>query len=96
MNINIQSLDFTARPELDSFVREKVTALSRLKGDIIRGDIALRLDKSDTDENKICEIRLSIPGNDLFAKRNAKSFEEATKMAISALEKQIMKKKDRD
>jgi putative sigma-54 modulation protein len=96
MNINIQTIDFTARPDLNSFIQEKVSALSRMKSNIISAEVALKVDKSDTDENKICEIRLSIPGNDLFAKRNAKTFEEATNQVVSALQKQIVKRKPRE
>lgn len=95
MTINIQTLDFTAKKELNDFIHEKVSALSRIKEDIISAEVSLKLDKSATDDNKICDIRLVIPGNDLFAKRNAHSFEEAIKEVITALEKQIIKKKPR-
>jgi ribosome-associated translation inhibitor RaiA len=56
---------------------------------ILEGKVILKLDKSDTHENKVCEIRLVIPGNDLFAKKNAASFEQALDQAIHALEKQV-------
>jgi putative sigma-54 modulation protein len=95
MTINIQTLDFTAKKELNDFIHEKVNSLSRIREDIISAEVALKLDKSTTDENKICDIRLVIPGNDLFAKRNARSFEEAIKDVVTALEKQIIKQKPR-
>ena len=42
-------------------------------------------------ENKTVEIKLNIPGNQLFAKEEAKSFEEATDLATEALRRQVRK-----
>jgi putative sigma-54 modulation protein len=44
-------------------------------------------------ENKTVEIKLNIPGNQLFAKEEAKSFEEATDQATEALRRQLRKLK---
>ena len=52
-----------------------------------------KLDKKEGVENKIAEIKLAIPGKDLFAKKQCKSFEEATDLAVEALRKQIKKHK---
>ena len=53
----------------------------------------LRLDKGDSHENKVAEIKLLVPGNDLFAKRQCKTFEEATDLAVEALRRQLKKQK---
>ena len=55
----------------------------------------LLLDKSDTRENKVCEIRLAIPGNDLFARKTAKTFDEAVGLTITTLERQVTNWKTR-
>ncbi len=91
MDIIIQSLDFTAKEDLKNFINQKVGALADKCQDAIRANVRLKLDKSDTGANKICEIRLEIPGNDLYASRQEHSFEEATQEVISALRKQIEK-----
>ncbi len=39
------------------------------------------------------EIRLAVPGNDLYAKRRAVSFEEAAVNTIEALRSQVEKDK---
>ncbi|KIC92072.1 ribosome hibernation-promoting factor, HPF/YfiA family [Flavihumibacter sp. ZG627] len=95
MNINIQSLDFTASTELNEFVNEKVSRLGRYLDNIISYDITLKLEKSATRENKIADIRLVIPGNDLLASAQADSFEKATAEAVEALERQIEKLKSK-
>jgi putative sigma-54 modulation protein len=53
----------------------------------------LRYEKDQTPDNKISEIKLQIPGSDLFAKKQSTTFEEATDMAVDALRKQLTKRK---
>ena len=89
MKTIIHSPDFKADQTLLDFVNEKVTKLTRFSESIHDATVTLKLDKSDSRENKICEIKLGIPGNDLFASRQCKTFEEATAKAVDALRSQI-------
>ncbi|HXC05893.1 MAG TPA: ribosome-associated translation inhibitor RaiA [Bacteroidia bacterium] len=93
MNITIQSLHFTANQTLKDFVNEKMGKLEHVNNQITSGDVVLKLDKSDTDENKICEISLKAPGKDLFAKNQCATFEEAVNETVEALQKQLRKLK---
>jgi putative sigma-54 modulation protein len=93
MKTNIQSIGFTASEELIAFVKEKTAKLSLYFENIISSEVCLSLDKSTTNENKVCDIRLVIAGNDLIAKAQCKSFEEAVAEAADALVKQIEKHK---
>lgn len=95
MKVKISSLHFKADVKLEDFVRDKVTKVSSLFDGVIGSDVTLKLDQSTTHENKIAEIRILIPGNDLFAKKQAKSFEEAVDSAVVALKKQITKRKEK-
>ncbi len=95
MEINIQSLHFTASKELNDFVTEKVNKLSNHFDKIESATVSLKLENSDTTENKVCEIRLAVPGNDLFAKKQGKSFEEAVKEVVDILQVQIIKMKSK-
>ena len=95
MQVKIQSIHFTAKQELNDFVTEKVTGLSRLSKEVLGGEVSLKLDKSEARENKICQIRLVVPENDLFAKCQCETFEGATNQAIEALQKQIEKLKSK-
>ena len=76
MKLKFQSLDFTASQELTDFVQSKIEKLEHLFDEIIWSEACLKLDKSDNRENKVCEIRLVIPGNDLLASAQCKTFEE--------------------
>jgi len=93
MNLNIQSIHFTPSEALNSYITEKISKLDHFNIRIESGEVCLRLDKSAKAGNKVCEIRLAIPGNDLFAKRQCQTFEEATNQAIEALQKQLRRKK---
>ena len=72
MKLRFQSLDFTASQELTDFVQSKIEKLEHLYDEIIWSEVCLKLDKSDTKENKVCEIRLAIPGMIYWLMPNAK------------------------
>lgn len=93
MQINVQSIHFDADVKLVEFVEQKVHKLDQYYDQLIEGDVYLRLDKSDVNENKVAEIKISMPGRELFARKQCKSFEEAADSAVEALRKQIRKHK---
>jgi len=95
MNIKIDTVHFDADRKLVEFIEKKINKVSKRSNNIIKADVKLKLDKSDSKENKITEIRLEVPGYDLFAKKQAKTFEEGVDLAISALEKQIERHKNK-
>lgn len=95
MKVNINSVHFKTDKKLDSFITEKVEKLSELYDGIIGSEVTLRVNNGEDHDNKIAEIRLLVPGNDLFAKKQSKSFEEATDIAVDALRKQLSKHKER-
>ena len=55
----------------------------------------MKLENVEDEANKITEIKLTIPGTQLFAKEQCKTFEEATDLAIEGLRKQIEKHKQK-
>jgi len=95
MKVNINSVHFKTDKRLDSFITEKVEKLSDLYDGIIGSEVTLRVNNGEDHDNKITEIRLLVPGNDLFAKKQSKSFEEATDIAVDALRKQLKRHKEK-
>ena len=95
MNIKIQSVNFNINDNLSSFVNDKVGKLEQYFDSIISSEVYLKLENSTEVENKISEIKVLIPGNEIFVKKKAKSFEEATDLAVDALKKQINKHKEK-
>ena len=95
MNIQIHSVRFDADRKLIDFVHQKLEKLTQYGEDIVNAEVYLRLDKDQTRANKISEIKLDLSGGPLFAKKQSKSFEEATDDAIDALKKQITRHKQK-
>ena len=95
MKINLQSLHFKASNQLKEFVDEKVGKLAHLNDDILSAEVTLLADDIKIKTNKVCEIRLVVPGYDDFVKKNAASFEEAILDAVDTLQKILRRKKDK-
>jgi len=95
MRAKINSVHFKTDSNLEDFIQDKVSKFTNTYENIISSDITLKLDNTSAEENKIAEIRIAVPGNDLYAKKQAKTFEEATDSALDALKKQLNKHKDK-
>lgn len=94
MNMIIETPNIKAREQLLDFVKEKVGKLELLAEKIVDCRVYLKVDKSHTRENKFCEIKLAIPGSDLFASAQSSNFEEAVQQAIAAMKHQIERSRD--
>ena len=95
MNIKINSVHFKADGKLESFIKEKVEKMQSIYEGIIGSEVILKLENTENRDNKMVEVRLIVRGYDLFAKKQAKSFEEATDQAMEALKKQLIKHKEK-
>ncbi len=95
MKIKIQSIHFDADQKLLDHIQDKVNKLNHFHDGIISGDVILRVEKNTVPENKIAEIKLLIPGSDLFTKKQCKTFEEAIDTGVEALTKQVKKHKEK-
>jgi len=95
MESKVHSIHFKADQKLLSFVHERLNKLESINDKLITSEVFLRIDKSRDKENKISEIKLLVPGKELFAKKQCKTFEEAVDVTVEALRKQILKEKRR-
>lgn len=93
MDFKVNTVHFSADKKLVDFIQDKVKKLELMSDQIISSEVYLRIDKGDENANKIAEVKLLMPGSELFAKKQCKSFEEATDSAVDALKKQIEKYK---
>ena len=88
----MHSIHFDADQKLLDFIQKKVDKLETFYDRVVDGEVYLRLNNSGID-NKTVEIKLNLPGRQIFAKEEAKSFEEAADLATEALRRQIRKVK---
>lgn len=96
VKLNVRSVHFDADQKLVNFIQEKINKLSQFFDKIIEADVYLKLENGPSAENKTVEIRLYIPGNDLFAKKTSKSFEESTDETTEALRRQVKRRKEKE
>ena len=95
MKVKVSSLHFTADKKLIDFANEKVSKLEKFYDKIIDSNIVFRVDNAEDRENKLAEIKLNIPGKELFAKKQSESFEKSVDEAVEALRRQLKKHKEK-
>jgi putative sigma-54 modulation protein len=95
MDIKVQAVHFTADQKLIDYVESKVSKLNLFNDHIVTAEVYLRLENTTDVENKVVEIKLHIPGKELFAKKQAKTFEEGVDLSSEALRKQVLKDKEK-
>ena len=95
MDVKIQSIKFDADKKLIDFINTKMNKVQRFYDAIIGAEVFLRLENTQELDNKIAEVKLLIPGNDLFVQRQAKTFEEGVDECIEVLKRQVTKHKEK-
>ncbi len=95
MNTKINSVHFKVSKKLESFIKEKLDKMPSIYDGVIGSEVILKIENAESLKNKVVEIRLIIKGYDLFAKKQAKTFEEATDLVSEALKKQLIKHKEK-
>ncbi len=95
MDIKINAIHFNADKKLQSFIEDKVGKLEQFSDDILKAEVHLTLDRSQTKnfDSKVSKIKISVPKNEYFAEKKAQTFEEATNLAVTALKSQLVKRK---
>ena len=94
MKLQIHSIRFDADDKLIDLIKKKLIKLETFYDRIIDGEVFLRIENDESRINKIIEIKLNIPGDQLFAKERARSFEIGADEATEALRRQIKKFKE--
>lgn len=96
MNVNIETVRFTADAKLIEYVNKKLSKLNTFHDRIIRTDVFLKLDNvAHTIKDKIAEIRIYVPRHSFFVKATSKSFQESFDNALDAVVNQIKKQKEK-
>ena len=93
MDIIIKSVNFKTSVDLEKFIREKVSKLYDHCDNIIRTNVVLRKQENGNPENKLCEIKLMVPGYDHVVKKSTDIYEKSIAQAVEVLQKIIRRKK---
>ncbi len=95
MKVNTQSVNFNADQELLDFIQKRMDKLDMFYDKVIKSDVFLKVENTSDKENKIFEAKVSVPGDSFVVKKQCKSFEEGADSAISSLERQLKKRKEK-
>ncbi len=95
MKVNIQAINFNVDRKLVDFINERVGKISKFYDKIISIDVFLKLENTNEKENKIVEMKILIPGDDIVVKKTCKTFEEGVDLGADALERQVVKFKEK-
>jgi putative sigma-54 modulation protein len=94
MDVIIQSLGFKHSSELEGYIQEKLEKL-KPSDRIIRANVTLFQGPDRNTPEDYCEIRLEVPGPDLFVKEHSLSFEQAVDSCVNKLNSQMHKQMEK-
>ena len=95
MKVFVQSVNFNMDKDLKGFIEEKIGTLDKFYGSIVDAEVFLKVQKTSDKENKITEVKLNVPGDDIVVKKLAKTFEEGTSLAVDTLKRSLCKLKEK-
>ena len=95
MEIRIQSIHFDATEQLQAFIQKKVSKLEKYYEDIKKVEVSLKVTKPETTENKEAGVKVLVPNGEFYASKICNTFEESVDVCIEALEKQLVKYKEK-
>ena len=95
MEVRIQSIHFDASEQLQAFIQKKVSKLEKYYEDIKKVEVSLKVVKPETAENKEAGVKVIVPNGDFYASKICDTFEEAIDLSVEAVEKQLVKYKEK-
>lgn len=94
MKWDIQTVGFNAKEELIEDVKVRVQKLEKFFDNIIGAEVYLKLIQDEQKNNKTVEIKLNIPGDDVFGGHTSETFEHSLIEAADKVKRQLIKRKE--
>jgi putative sigma-54 modulation protein len=100
MILRIHSVHFDADQKLLDYCQKKVDKLDTFYDRIVDGEVILRLEQSHLNKkevfgNKTVELKINIPGQQLFVKESSVTFEAGIDEASERMARQLVKQKEK-
>ena len=97
MRIQMHAVRFTADQSLLDFIQKKLDKLDTFHDHIINAEVFLKLEGPETAKvkDKVVEVRLNIPGKELFVVNRNKSFEGAIEHLMDVLKDKLVRCKEK-
>ncbi len=90
MKVNAHSVNFVADGKLLAFIQKRMNKLDRFYDRVINAEVYLKVENTSAKENKIAEIKVSVPRDSFVVKKQCKSFEEAVALACSSIKRELV------
>ncbi len=95
MDKTIQPVNFNASQELIENVGETFDKLAKYHDRIVSMDIYLKSLTETATRDKKVEVRVFLPGKDIFVEQQAETFKSATQQAYDRLKILLIKEKEK-
>lgn len=95
MKVNLNAVGFSVDRKLVDFIQIKMDKIERFYDKVVDADVYLKLENTSDKENKVVDIRVNIPGNDIAVSKQARTFEEAVDNSCDAIERLLIKHKEK-
>ena len=95
MNVNFQSVNYTADNKLVEFTQKRVEKITQFYDHILDVVVYTKVENSSNKINKFAELKIGIPGDNVIVKKTAKSFEEAINQAADSAERVLKRRKEK-
>ena len=95
MNVNFQSVNYTADIKLVEFTQKRVNKITQFYDRIVDVFVYTKLVNTSNKINKFAELKIGIPGDDVIVKKIARSFEEAINDAADSAQRVLKKRKEK-
>lgn len=95
MKLQVQSIHFDADVKLLDYIQKKCDKLDNFYDRIIDGQVYLKVEKDNANGNKLVEIKVNVPNDQIISSQRGHAFEEAVDIATDNLKRQIKRYKEK-
>ena len=95
MKVSVQAVNFNVDAKLVGFIQDRMDKLEKYYDKVVSAEIFLKVEKTSDKENKIVEAKIHVPGDEFIVKKQCKSFEEGVDLSAEALERVLLKRKEK-
>lgn len=85
MVTEVRAVQFKASNRLVDFTHKRLERINHVYQRAIHATVFFRIDNNHLSDNKIAEVTVHIPGEDLVVRKEAKTFEKALSLAVDRL-----------
>ena len=94
MEVTIQSVNFETSASVNEYINKKLGKLAR-HADIRTAEVQLKVLNTTDNANKEIGIKVQVGDEQFYASKVAEVYEDAVSQAVDALERQILKSKEK-